>query len=270
MNKYNCDIIQDLIPSYVDGICSDATKECVEEHVMECNQCKSLIEIYQDTEITDPNIEEKQIDGLKKFNNRMKRMNLFSVTLIILLVGLGLYNFCTNYISPSTIFYYVLFPICMIGLYLFTGDKGKIRPAGRKDYIIATLSIVDALSGIAFMFYAINRVISGKKVFSMDNSQLGPFINKTWGILFLLLVIGFVYLLHRMIRKNIYNKSMICLQMMGMFLLLAYVTLLSRLDSIENFNRLFAEITIVIGAMGLVGSSVFAVIEHKSKGAVIK
>ena len=214
MEKMNCDIIQDLIPSYVDEICSDATKECIEEHIRECNQCKRQIEIYQDTEISDLNIEQKQIDGLKRFYKKMKRMNLFSVTLIILLVGLGVYNFCTNYINTSTIFYYVLFPICMIGLYLFTEDKGNMKSAEKKDYIITALSSVLTLSGIGFMFYAINQVVSGKKVFSMENVQLGPFINKVWGTMFLFSVIGFVYLLLRMIHNKIHNQSMICIQMM--------------------------------------------------------
>ena len=33
MEKMNCDIIKDLIPSYIDGICSGASKNCVEEHI---------------------------------------------------------------------------------------------------------------------------------------------------------------------------------------------------------------------------------------------
>lgn len=264
MKSINCYIIQDLIPSYVDKICSDTTKECVEEHIRECSKCKSLIEIYKDTEISEPSIEQRQIDGFKKFHEKMKLMNLFSVILILLLIGLGTYTFCTNYISPSAIFYYVLFPVCMIGLYLFTGSRENMKHAERKDYIVAALSIVDTLCGIGFMFYSINCVIRGKKVFSIENAQLGPFINKVWGILFLLLVIGFVYLLLRMLRNKIYNKSMICLQMMGMFLLLAYVTLLRRLDSIEYFYGFFTQITVVIGAMGFAGSIVFAVIGHRS------
>lgn len=259
MKITNCSIIQDLIPSYVDGVCSDDSKECVEEHIRECDKCKNLIEIYQDTEISEPSIEQKQIDGFKKFHGKIKTMNIFSMILFLLLIGLGTYTFCTNYISPSTILYYVLFPFCIAGLYLFTGGRENMKRAERKDYIVAALSIVDTLCGIGFMFYAINRVINGKKVFSLENEQIGPFINKVWGILFLLLVIGFVYLLLRMIRNKINNKSMICLQMMGMFLLLAYVTLLKRLDSIEYFYSFFTQITVVIGTMGLVGCIVFAV-----------
>ena len=268
MKKMNCDIIQDLIPSYVDGICSDATKECVEEHVRECNQCRNLVEIYRDAEISVRNIEQKQIDGFKKFHSKMKLMNLFSLVLVLLLIGLGIYTFCTNYISLSTIIYYVLFPICTIGLYLFTGKKGNMKRAEKKDYIVAVLSIIDTVCAIGFMLYAINCVISGQNVFSVENAQLGPFIHKVWRIQFLLLVIGFLYLLIRMLRNNINNKCMMCLQMMGMFLLLAYVTLLRELTSIEDFNGLFTQITVIIGTMGLAGIIVFAVIGQKGEKSI--
>ncbi len=263
MKTLSCDIIQDLLPSYVDGICSDATKECVQEHMKECDQCKKSAEIYRNTEISDQTIEQKQIDGFKKFHRQMKHTNLFSIILVLILTGLGIYTFCTNYILMSTLIYYVLFPICMIGLYLFSTKKGHLKGAEIKDYFVAALSVIDTICAIGFLLYAINCIISGKAVFSLKNEQLGPFINGVWGILFFLLVIGIVYLLVRMIRSNVKNQSMICLLMMGMFLLLSYVTLLKDLTSIDDFYSLFTQVTIIIGAMGLTGSIVFAVIGKK-------
>jgi hypothetical protein len=260
MKTMSCDIIQDLLPSYVDGICSDATKECVKDHMLECDQCKKLVEIYRDTEISDCSIEQKQIDGFKKFHRQLKLMNLFSIALVLLLTGLGTYTFCINYIILSTIIYYVLFPICMVGLYLFTTKKGHMKCAEKKDYLVAALSLLDTFCAIGFLLYSINCIMNGKLVFSVENEQLGPFINMVWGILFFLLVVGIVYLLLRMIRNNIKNQSIICLLMMGMFLLLAYVTLLKDLTSIDSFYSLFTQVTLIIGAMGLAGSIVFAVI----------
>lgn len=268
MKIMNCDIIQDLIPSYVDGICSDASKECVEEHVRECNRCKKQVMIYQDAEISDSNIEQIQIDGFKKFHNKMKLMNLFSMVLVILLIGLGTYTFCTSYRILSTFSYYMLFPICMIGLYLFTTNKKHMQRLEKKDSIVAVLSLINIVFTIGFMFYVINCIISGKPVFSVKSAQLGPFINKVWGIQFLLFVIGFVYLLLRMIRNNINNKSMICLQMMGMFLLLAYVTVLKELISFEEIYGRFTQITVIIVTTGLIGSLLFAVIGQKGKKAI--
>lgn len=40
--KYPCDIIQDLLPLYLDGVCSEKSKKAVEEHLAECSDCKDF------------------------------------------------------------------------------------------------------------------------------------------------------------------------------------------------------------------------------------
>ena len=37
--KYPCEMIQDLIPLYIEGICSDESKKIVEEHLSLCKSC---------------------------------------------------------------------------------------------------------------------------------------------------------------------------------------------------------------------------------------
>ena len=41
--KYNCEMIRDLLPLYVDQVCSPASAHAVEEHIRECNACASLL-----------------------------------------------------------------------------------------------------------------------------------------------------------------------------------------------------------------------------------
>lgn len=38
--KYTCDLIQDLLPLYLDGVCSKGSKIAVEQHLSECASCK--------------------------------------------------------------------------------------------------------------------------------------------------------------------------------------------------------------------------------------
>ena len=33
MRISDCDVIYDLLPSYIDGICTEATRRCVEDHL---------------------------------------------------------------------------------------------------------------------------------------------------------------------------------------------------------------------------------------------
>ena len=40
----NCNIVKDLIPLYIDGCCSEESKEVVEKHISDCDDCKRLLE----------------------------------------------------------------------------------------------------------------------------------------------------------------------------------------------------------------------------------
>lgn len=39
--KYSCNVVKDLLPLYVDNICSGESKEIVEQHLSECADCKA-------------------------------------------------------------------------------------------------------------------------------------------------------------------------------------------------------------------------------------
>lgn len=40
----NCNIVKDLLPLYIDGCCSEESKNVVEEHMKACDECKKLFE----------------------------------------------------------------------------------------------------------------------------------------------------------------------------------------------------------------------------------
>ena len=61
MNK-QCEIIQDLLPLYVDGACSEASSEMIKEHLETCDACK---EIYEKLcSHTSEDILQKEADGV--------------------------------------------------------------------------------------------------------------------------------------------------------------------------------------------------------------
>lgn len=57
MEKMNCDIIRDLIPSYVDEMCSEAAKICVESHIEDCSECREMVNLCRDHVLTDEQAE---------------------------------------------------------------------------------------------------------------------------------------------------------------------------------------------------------------------
>lgn len=48
--KYPCDMIQDLLPLYLDGVCSEESRKAVEQHLSECLSCKGFYAAMSETE----------------------------------------------------------------------------------------------------------------------------------------------------------------------------------------------------------------------------
>lgn len=55
MHKIACDVIKDLLPLYVDDVCSEKTKDLIEEHLTGCEECQKYYEALQENipEITE-------------------------------------------------------------------------------------------------------------------------------------------------------------------------------------------------------------------------
>lgn len=67
--KYECDLIEDLLPLYIDSACGKTSKQIVEEHLAECEKCSEMLKSYKDTEIDEAIVKEKQeiIDSQAKY-----------------------------------------------------------------------------------------------------------------------------------------------------------------------------------------------------------
>lgn len=57
--KYDCEIIQDLLPLYQDNICSGRSREAVEEHISGCDVCRKMAEQMNDNTVEMKLIREK-------------------------------------------------------------------------------------------------------------------------------------------------------------------------------------------------------------------
>ena len=84
MIKVDCDVIKDLLPSYIDKISSNATNELVKEHLSKCQKCqKTLKEMDCDLTIEKKENQNNQIDYLKKFKKNKAISILFTVFVTI-------------------------------------------------------------------------------------------------------------------------------------------------------------------------------------------
>ena len=45
MNNVSCEIIQDLLPLYCDGVCSEESKKAILAHIQTCKKCREELRV---------------------------------------------------------------------------------------------------------------------------------------------------------------------------------------------------------------------------------
>ncbi|MCH5325398.1 MAG: zf-HC2 domain-containing protein [Eubacterium sp.] len=71
----NCDIIRDLIPLYVDDVCSKESSVAVEEHVADCLPCRSILQNLK-SNLVENELSEETNEIIYRHAKRQKRKSL--------------------------------------------------------------------------------------------------------------------------------------------------------------------------------------------------
>lgn len=89
-----CEIIKDLLPSYIDGLTSSESNLEIEEHLKNCHQCREIFEQMQ-TEIKVENTlyNKEKIKPFKKLNRRIFQAVIITLIGCAMVVGSYVYFF---------------------------------------------------------------------------------------------------------------------------------------------------------------------------------
>lgn len=89
--KIPCEIIRDLLPSYVDGLTSEKTNEAVENHVADCADCKTTLDFMREGEKENEKTDEKkEIDFLKKARRKKTQSVVIGVLTAALIIAVAI------------------------------------------------------------------------------------------------------------------------------------------------------------------------------------
>lgn len=75
--KSNCEIVCDLLPLYLDGITSEASRQLVEEHLAECGKCKKLFLNLKKSEV-ETEIKEEKVNVIEKQRKAFRRESVLT------------------------------------------------------------------------------------------------------------------------------------------------------------------------------------------------
>jgi len=141
--KIDCDVIRDLLPLYVEDIVSKKSRELVEEHCKECDECSYMLKVMKDDEI----VIEDTGNGLKKFMKDCKKsLNaLLAVYCYILLVIIAvIHGKCAVQDLMGAVFLYVLMLFPIVGFFC------NIAIASQKLSLKYLFPIVCGLVGMCY------------------------------------------------------------------------------------------------------------------------
>jgi len=62
----NCEIVQDLLPNYIENLTSDTTNFAIEEHISNCKKCSEMLDILSTEISTKKSVPKKELKFLKK------------------------------------------------------------------------------------------------------------------------------------------------------------------------------------------------------------
>lgn len=88
--KKECNIIQDLLPNYIENLVSKETEEYIEKHISECDECEKKLELMKNNKADSNDKKEKEekieVDYLKKYKKKIKSIKKVVIILIVVLV----------------------------------------------------------------------------------------------------------------------------------------------------------------------------------------
>lgn len=117
--KKECEIVQDLLFCYHDGVASNGSKELVEKHLQTCDECRQVLEDMKKDKVRQDYQEE--IDYLEKINKKMKRKTITAIISLIILLVFVLGNI------------YILFSFYQEGYYITIILKDEISSEQLED-----------------------------------------------------------------------------------------------------------------------------------------
>lgn len=138
MNKISCEVIKDIMPIYVDNICSQESRSVIEEHILECEECSlKLQQMQENLNIYSHGITDEKISQKKLFSKVKKKWIVSIILTVIFLFSIFLlFHIATLFQEGNPINYSSAF-IQLIGKdYVeVTNKKDNTNTSQKREFI---------------------------------------------------------------------------------------------------------------------------------------
>lgn len=181
----NCNIVNDLLPLYVDGLLSQESIEFVKEHL---STCKSCLKDYEGMKINVDVVIEAEPEGLKPkraFTKYLREVKIIVVSLVLFIVSVALFwvdwvilqyawsNLYDGVFNTAIIFLIPLLCLAaLLGVISFIMLVKKNAKSGRNSMSKTLLMIIVLISVLAIQTFSVVELSkTGEHVFTVQNIE---------------------------------------------------------------------------------------------------
>ena len=149
MNKISCNVCKDLLPVYVDKLCSEESEQLVENHLSGCEDCRNTYEAMTD-KISVPKIDEEEKDKTDEFKiNLNKKWHRFLTARTIAISSITIVGLAAIILGIYFLFFHY---------YYISGDKVVITEPcelsdGRIAMKISNAETKNGFNNVKFLSY---------------------------------------------------------------------------------------------------------------------
>lgn len=223
MAKIHCNIIHDLLPSYVDKITSEESSQMIEEHFRECKSCKKAYEVLKENDFVVERADKGIAGYLKKleWKKRVEHRGMLILTIFLFLLQLFL-NF-SRYVTLQSLYIAncIFYPMYVILLLNILGTWKEHRFCSKKEKGILVIEGISFLYMIGMFYSIFIKLADGEtQPYGLEIHQTGPFLN--WQLIVLMAVyflILFAYLILQRKEKK-YNQNIMIMLLAGIAIFL--------------------------------------------------
>lgn len=269
MSKLNCSIVKDLLPSYVDGICSEDSGRLVEEHLASCQECRASERMMRESEGVRQQGEMKQIAYLRKLKRHVRTRELLSLLLLVCVAGAGAGMLIKGYGGISLNYYYVLLPVLLADTYFLVSDRtSRSERTGRKTALTVLGGVLTAYCALLELLGA-QCMRTGSYPFGLAQDKLGLFFGRQCLLLVFCQTAVFIAALVLTLKTSNPHSAAIGISLTGAFLALAFFSLLHTLSDAESAAAAMRNSALILLAEGIVITGAALLLE-KARGCNLK
>ncbi len=171
-NKKECEIVQDLLMNYVDGVLNPESKKLVENHLKECEECQLELKHIQDDMKQKDNREQIELNYLKKIRIKTRVKSVLLAIGIIVLIAFVI--FLNNFIKINSIMNRAEKSLQSNNFY-----KETSQMLGNNETSITKEYYKDGKYKSIWMIYSDNGVETKSIEYANSNSDERTYINET-------------------------------------------------------------------------------------------